>query len=774
MSDEIKDKIAGTTNRTEVFKLLASRQIAIAKLEITALSLKGELWLNPTRIFCAKTTDDADNGMMAMLQILAASDMTFVLQTNPRTVPKGNVDIHLSDLIADEAGVIQRIKDVLWPVVLTESEIPTEGAIPPIPMDMLETVYKRAQDWQQEREEDNALRAAADARVEQAKREAEEQARKDAEEKARIEAEEKAKQEAEKQARAEAEANAKKEAEERARAEAEARRREEARKAAEAKKQAALRLAAEAQQLAEEAARMAEEAETQDFSPPVEDMSPQQNLDVETSHVLEQDLTVPPEEPVHEEPAETPSSPVVEMTEYHSTPDVIQQSSPPEEPREGGLDPKRRAEMKALEIWVGEEPEKFYEPAEQPVEEDDIVDHRKAEMEALSAMLAAHVDLQRSAFEDREPDQPDPDQAKRQQEFENIKEFLSEEPQKFYEEVELGKEDPTGKEELRSKVLKAMEHERDPETFQESDPILQDESVLLPVYKPEEEQQEEPEPVAETKPEDEYVPPNLEPSPFGDDTSQLNFEEKHKGKLLVEKQQDDLSLLDRSPDRENKFGFIDKSKLVRKEPLPRPVLFAAIGFALFMPVAALHVYNYYSEEAEEQRIQQRTASMMAAEAAEHQSRVNKPEEPFRMPEAAPVNQTPPPNGGGGGSHGAAADEGGVTEDELTMYKWHSPNNPPAQPTKSQLDNASRAMALADQEASRGQVEAAARTLSGALIECPNNAQLRLRTAKLYIHLHQYSVAKDILLTGMQNAMSQAEFDQYLAIMRELPRLDAKE
>lgn len=435
---------------------------------------------------------------------------------------------------------------------------------------------------------------------------------------------------------------------------------------------------------------------------------------------------------------------------------------------------KRRAEMRALEVWCGEEPEKFFDEQEQPIEDDDLLSQRRKEMEALNAMLEAHANLTREIFHDKRPDEPDIHSDKRRKEFEALKEYFAENPDRFYEYVALGEEDFNGSEELRAKILNIMAATRDVDAFEAKDPRIETlDQVLYPTRAPEDFQPPkaetaEPEPSLTQGSDDEYVPPDVEPSPYGDDTSKLNYEEKHKNKLDLSQSTDDKSLIRRDPDRNNNFGWIDRSKLRVVEKIPKQALIAAAVFACLMPIIALYLYHYFNMNAEADYEDQRAASELAARAAQEESTARKPEQSsYRTAEAGPVNATPPAVHA---AENSTVGQGGVSEAELSSYRWVPPTHPQPQPSRPQQEKAQRCLVQGETLLTNGQPDEAAKVFADGLLDCPTNSQLRVRLARAYIMLRQYGAAKDVLLSGMHNAANQGEFEMYVNIMRELPRI----
>jgi hypothetical protein len=781
MSDVIKTKIAKTNDRHEAFQLLLELGVPLSVLEVTCTSGKGEIWVeNSQRIFRA-TLPGMENGMMALMAMLAGKDPEFRLRLEEVEKPKENVNIDLLALITDEQKIIQRLKDILWPVNPVESEILTEASIPAIPLEVLKEQYKRVQEREAEVQDFSPPTPAAELVPNGTGTGA--------------------------QASADSGAPA-------------------SSGLSDPGPQASSLPSSEPSSAyvhpsEESPAEVAPQKLPEDFESLTEDvpahLMPGSNITARPESPSEGD-TAP--EPVAQDPQETPAASadlqpasaqsiddsdlaaerealeqmvlaaqppvtsseldvVIETKTYSSVGEEIPVSdrsaqlvtNVTDNDPDSGLSDKQRAEMRALEVWCGEEPEKFYEPGEAPVEEDDIIDHRKAEMDALSAMLAAHSDLQRVAFEDIEPQKPDPESDKRRREYEAINEYFGEAPEKFYEQVELGEEDPLGQEELRLKVLKAMETQTDPEAFHEVDETLQDNSALRPRWdgeqpEPAEMPVELPDPIMEANKGDDYVPPDLEPSAFGDDVSKLNFEEKHKNMLnMTDPSQDSKSLLDRPPDKANKYAKLDKDKIAPREKIPPGLLIGGVVFAAIMPLIGLYLYNYFNMNAQADYEDQQAAAMLASDAAEEESLANKPQEAFRLPDAQRPPAKPPASSGTPNekSHGF------VTEEELNTYKWKAPARPAPQPTAAAIADGNRSMALGDQMMSLGKTDEAARHYSDGLLKCPTNSQLRLRCARAYIALGEYQTAKVILLAGMNDAANQSEFYMFLAVLKELPR-----
>jgi hypothetical protein len=713
MTDEIKKQIAKSSDRKHVFGLLQKMDQKMIQVEFRSPSANGEFMVEKgRRVFWAKTTGDGDNGMMAMMKLLAAQKLSFGVMPTPVEKPKSNVDFNLAELVEDEPRIIQQIKDILWPV--NEADAVTEARIEPIKVPAEKKAPKQ--------EPDAPAAVAAQMPVE-----------------------------------------------------------------------------------CEPAPFSLEDSiiETETAIPPLtadgQDRQPEPELFLSAA---DQEITQPPffpdkpaEPPVQAAPAQPTAAELNMLEQMVLTAAAEQQAaiaagedpapkrSKPAEPRPDmileessetdDITFKRRAEMKALEVWCGEEPDKFFEEGEHPIEEDDVFAQRRAEMKALNDMLEAHANLSKEIFQEQRENARDEQNERRRREFEALKEYFAENPERFYEYVSLGEDDPNGTEELRNKILAAMAATtRDVEAFEATDGRVMDESVLRPVWSPEMDApkpEPEPEPIAKN-PEDEYVPPDLEPSPFGDETSTLNYDQKHKGKLDTSAAPvgDDLSLIKRNPNPNNQFGFIDRSKLRMVEKLPKHVLIAAAVFACLMPIMALYLYHYFNMNAEADYEDERAASELASKAAQEESTSRKTEQSYRTAEAGPVNSTPPSARASGNE--LSATEGSVTKNELSNYRYVPSDHPQPMPTRAQSERAQRCLAQGEQMLAIGQPQEAVRVFADGLLECPNNPILRIRTARTYMMLKQYGAAKDILISGMHQAASQAEFDAYLIIMKELPRI----
>lgn len=677
MSDDIKKQIAKTSDRTKVFGLLRKLTQKLTHVEFRSSSANGEFMIEKgTRIFWAKSDGDGDNGMMAMMKLLAAQKITFGVMPSPVEKPKSNVDVSLEELVADEAKVIQQIKNVLWPV--NESNVETEAAITPLGI-----------------ETDTAIPAlpADESNIE-------------------------------------------------------------------------TETAITPLPLPEELGAAQSSAERAESEPASKSQPTQEELNMLEQMVLqaaaEQEAAkaagIDPEPKPRRKPVPEPRG---EM--------ILEQAT-----EDDDITQKRRAEMRALEVWCGEEPEKFFDEQEQPIEDDDLLAQRRKEMEALNSMLEAHANLTREIFHDKAPEEPDIHSDKRRKEFEALKEYFAENPDRFYEYVALGEEDFNGSEELRAKILNIMAATRDVEAFEAKDPRIETlDQVLYPTRAPEDFQPpkvETPEPESRFTqgPEDDYLPPDMEPSPYGDDTSQLNYDTKHKNKLDLSQSTDDKSLIRRDPDRDNNFGWIDRSKLRVVEKIPKQVLIAAAVFACLMPVLGLYLYHYFNMNAEADYEDQRAASELAARAAQEESTSRKPEQSsYRTAEAGPVNAAPPAVRA---DENSTVGQGGVSEAELSSYRWVPPAHPLPQPARAQQEKAQRCLVQGETLLTNGQPDEAARVFADGLLECPTNSQLRVRLARAYIMLRQYGAAKDVLLSGMHNASTQSEFEMFVNIMRELPRI----
>ncbi len=774
MSEVIKTIIETTGDRTQVFKLISESDDPLAVLHVWTPTLEGELWIEKSeRIFFACTTPSVSSGMMALLQLLAAKDSKFTLKLSDLDRPEDNVDISLQSLISDEQAVIQEIKDVLWPIIERESDILTE-AVPALPLNMLHESYSQTQE--RERKEWETLTATSPEPVIGV-------------------------QDFTPPSEAASESSAAESVTEEDKAPVVPPSLEESlpegdlvealeppaivdlhEQPVEEDEQARTIPPGVQAQVSDSDAVSATESlpeadlADQSVTNPDELSLPETSISATASSSDEQLSDHDAYAILHETVAKEPS-PIANKAESEL---VIRTTTASSNTVDSGLlaeldadDPvtqKRREDMVELQAFYGEEPEKFYVPADTPVGEDDIEEGRKAEMEALSSMLAVHSELQKVAFEDQEPMTPDEMSNQRAQQFGFLSEFLGEKPENFYDGGSgVDDVDPTGLQELRSKVMKAMEEESDPLTFAEHDPELSNDEVLLPEYVP-----PGPEPVVEAPvkvvhPLDDYTPPDMEVSQYGQDGSELNFGEKLKGKLLLDGAQDNKSLLDRTPNAQNKFGKIDRDSLKKLERLPRHMLISVCLLAALLPLIVLFVSNHLTKQNKSEREDALAVAQLANMASQDASRANKPQQAFRMPDG-PVS----PTGGGAsssssGSGQAGAGGGTVTEDELAHYKYRPNPNMSPRPTNAQNIEANRDLALGDQMMSLGRTSDATRVFANGLLKCPNHAQLRIRAARSYMALRQFQAAKEILIGGMGEAGSAGEYNMYLSIMKEIPR-----
>lgn len=692
MTDDIKKQISKTSDRTKVFKLLQQMTQKLNQVEFRSTTANGEIWIDKgEKIFRATSEKSGDNGLMALMEMLSAPRVTFIVHPTPVEKPKTNVDaeVLLAELSTNEAAVIERIKSTLWPV--HESNVETEAAIEPIVPS--EPIFDpRQSDVLTEpvispmaaEPESGSMSAVLETNYAPESRFEDQN---------------------------------------------------------DSKPEPALKSKLEAGRDGD--------PKSESGQATAEDINMLEQLVLKAA--ADQDAA----KAGNDEPAPKRSDIVIE-----------------ESKEDDGMLHKKRADMRAMEVFYSEEPQKFFEGGDEQVGQDDLFEQRRSEMAALNAMLEAHANLSREIFHEKEPEVPDNEREKRRREFEALREYFAENPERFYEYVTLGEDDPNGTEELRSKILKAMEATRDVEAFEATDGRVADESVLRHVYTPEPEAPEaEPEvdPKADAGEED-FTPVPVEPSPFADEASSLNYEDKHKGKLDVLPtgiHTDDLSLIKRDPNRENRFGFIDRDKLRHVERIPKHVLIAAAVFAALMPIIALYMYHYFNQNAQADYEDQRAASELAARAAYEESSSRKTQEPYRHAEAtAPTPQTPAPvgNGNGGGSAGTVSDE------ELNTYRYAPPDHPPAPITRTQADRASRCLAQGEQYLTNGSTDAAVRVFAEGLLDCPQDSRLRIRLARAYMLMKDYGAAKDVLLSGLKTAATQQEFEAYLAILREFPRI----
>jgi hypothetical protein len=393
MTDAIKSEIAKTSERKKVFTLLQKLTGKLTQVEFRSGQANGEFWVEKgSKIFLAKAEGDGDNGMMAMMQLLAAHNITFRVMPTPVEKPKSNVDIKLADLVGDENAVIQKIKDVLWPVAHSESDVNTEASLPPIPAEVLQQTYDRAAKRNSEQHEE--LKKLEESFIET--------------------------------------------------------------------ETSIPPLPAE-QPPIDLPPLVSEEPLIEIADEPIEaamapapdpnDDRPQHTTDKDKQaeeaelNILEQMVLAAA---AQQEAAAEAKAGAEETTTSISSRSEQADASPAED---DDLTRKRRNEMRILEMWSSEDPENFF-THDEAVSEDDLLKQRRAEMAALNAMLEAHASLSKEIFQERDIDKPDELRDRRRREFEVLKEYFQENPERFNEYVGLGEDDPNGVEELRAQIRK--------------------------------------------------------------------------------------------------------------------------------------------------------------------------------------------------------------------------------------------------------------------------------------------------------------------------------
>jgi hypothetical protein len=138
---DIQERLSKAGTSEDAFRILTDVDAKLIVLYIDAGSTNGEIWINKERrLFYAKANGDGDNGLMALMMLLAARKAKYRAETEQPVSRKKNIDaaIFLPELVADPTGVAQKIKNILWPVVEVQSEISTDTTTQALPPELLE------------------------------------------------------------------------------------------------------------------------------------------------------------------------------------------------------------------------------------------------------------------------------------------------------------------------------------------------------------------------------------------------------------------------------------------------------------------------------------------------------------------------------------------------------------------------------------------------------------------------------------------------------------
>jgi hypothetical protein len=138
---EIQERLSQAATNVDAFSILTEVEAPLMVLYMEAGSTTGEIWINEDRkLFFAKANGDGGNGLMALMMLLAAKGAKFKVDCEQPVARKQNIDtpIYLRELVANQAGTAEKIKNILWPVTEVESEIATDTTTRALPPELLE------------------------------------------------------------------------------------------------------------------------------------------------------------------------------------------------------------------------------------------------------------------------------------------------------------------------------------------------------------------------------------------------------------------------------------------------------------------------------------------------------------------------------------------------------------------------------------------------------------------------------------------------------------
>jgi hypothetical protein len=748
MLETIKREIAETRDRQAVMILLQGViDFKLAVLHIKTPNIEGELWFaNGKYLVFGKANPGGELPLLDMLRLLAIQEGDFELEVRNEEPPKCEVTITIAELVADEHAVARKIKNVLWPVDSASNPQLEEEELTKERLRRLETTKDYGTDAKLAQElAENAT--AADTADKTAKEEEKPKAKG---------------KESDFNLDETVEINLTPEKRESEPAPTD---------------KSAARTSLETDLATFLTAKNA----SLDFSPPLR-VDPPANKQEETVEI-----------PVSSRKQETQEQSGDSNDEQEATVEIAVAVEGGDQDKKAEIDPEETTEVlkakdparavsdkETAQSGEAEAPpentpasEAFY--ARDDSMKDDIAERRAQEMKALNHLLkkvdggiskdeaAAKFAAEKSTVLPGESSGKLT--AKRRADYEALKTFYSEDPEKFYDQTEIPQGPPEGAlDDFKKRILEIASQElSDQQGFAVRDPRLKEGGDIRPVWTPEEPEGETPGPA---QPQLELPPPPEVPeaiiSPYSEMTSALVHGEAGKTRLQVGAETDDLSLFE----RQRTGGAIPsvKEAFVRRQPLPKRIIIAAVAGAALIPLVTFIVWHYFDAQAQEESAEQREAALLAERSIEEKSLVAKPKEAFRMPAGGVVNPSPPSAHGGGPSQGQTGVSSGETS---ANFSYQPANNvQPIPPSEQSLIESD--MQKADAFAASGMNGRAVEMYCGLLRRYPSYAKLRVKAARAMIAGKQYREAYNLCVAGLSACTSRSDFDTLVGIIRSIP------
>jgi hypothetical protein len=743
MLDTILSQLNETRDRQAAMILLQGLDAPMAVLTIRTEVLTGELWIANGKHLCyAKVLPNGDGGLMDMLRLLAIKEGDFSLVVcDGKEPPALPLQVALAEIVADEHAVARRIKNVLWPVSDVEPDSETQS--------YAKTALAKAET---EIATEKAAHNVADESATKKKKKSKKKTLAELEEtKVRVAASDKPPESVKAIENESIISNKEPEPEPKPEPEPE------------------LEPAKTAESIIDDRELVAPSVSTSASS-------------IDQHKLLESLLDEQP--PIGKAPEDAESKPawdgisqhLVASESFEKPSDVaaLSDSNITKEDEAGDkLDHKRRAEYQALNTLLGEEASKFYdeEEAYAQMSEDELKEQRREEIDALSKMLTESTDEFKAkptpVNVDRESDEV---MSKRQADYEALKLFYAEEPEKFQEVVGLSESlgDP-GLTDFQRRILElAGQEESDQPDFQEGHHELLTETSLRPSWEPPSEKVVD-EPIPEPTIKDEEFVAGDVASPYDEAASSLGRYQKLRAKLALGGESQSLELVDRMGNIALRDIATAPEASFRRKVISNKYIYAAAACILVIPLVAFTIWHHFDAESQENLAMQRESALLASRSIEKTSVVEKPQEAFRMPAAGPVNASPPANtGSGSSSNSGAAPTSGISDAERDAhYDWHPPSNQQSI-SADQMAMVNVDVAKADAFLGSGYGDRAASLYVPLLQKYPTYTLLRIKAARAYMSMKQYRQAYSILISGLDSCPTRSDFDMVVNVIKEIP------
>ena len=397
---------------------------------------------------------------------------------------------------------------------------------------------------------------------------------------------------------------------------------------------------------------------------------------------------------------------------------------------------------------------------------DDLDPRRKSELETAKEYFADPPEVFHQKTEKVTPDVDD-QVSQRLDQYERLKQDGSK-AEAFHEKpaVQLIKDDSGTLDDYKKSILELVESEySDPQQFEETNPLLSDETSLKPNWEAPPGTSEEPGLPNVLSKNSQVTLRNIPVSPY-EGTIDLLAKDPNPNDLGLERRADDLTIIQRDSIAGHHIVGVERQP-TGLATIPPHIRYASICILVALPLVTMLcvVRANYSKS-----IELEDAAMAASQmdkSMDKESAAVQAQQPFRMP----AGQTGP--SGGAGGRGGPADVAGFAGKEdgtidLSSIKYHPPANPLPALTAAQLNDASASLATGEKLMLSGKQQEAARLYLIELSKYPQHGRLRIAAIAVYLQLRDYATAKSLCLDGIKNASSPSDFLLFFNMLKSIP------